>query len=183
MNVIKTEFDGLFVFEPRVFEDDRGYFFESYNNRLLAEHGINTLFVQDNESRSQLGTLRGLHYQISPFGQAKLVRVTSGEVIDIVVDLRKDQPTYGKSFRIQLSAENKKQMLVPRGFAHGFLCMSENTTFNYKCDNYYSKEHEGCINAFDPVLDLDWCLAHSDIIRSQKDIEAPQWGSHIPFQK
>ena len=182
MKVIKTEFEGLYVFEPRVFEDERGYFFESYNYRLLEEYGITTQFVQDNESRSQYGTLRGMHYQTNPFAQAKLIRVTSGEVVDIVVDLREDQATYGKSFRIVLSDSNKKQMLIPRGFAHGFICKSEAATFNYKCDNYYSKEHEGCINALDSSFNLDWGIPADDIIQSQKDKDAPNWGSHIPFK-
>jgi len=182
MGVIATKFKGLFLFEPRVFEDDRGYFFESYSARLWKEAGIEMDFVQDNESKSQYGTVRGLHYQLPPFAQDKLVRVTQGKVKDIVVDLREDEPTYGESYAVELSNENKLQMLVPQGFAHGFVTLSDTAVFNYKCTNFYSKESEGHINPLDKKLDLDWGLAKADLIFSDKDKAGPEWGQHRKWE-
>ena len=178
MGIIKTEFKGLFLFEPRVFEDERGYFFESYSERQWAEVGVKDKFVQDNESKSQYGTVRGLHYQLPPYGQDKLVRVTRGKVLDIVVDLRAEEPTYGKSFSVVLSNKNKKQMLVPQGFAHGFVTLSAKAVFNYKCTNFYDKASEGHINPLDKKLSLNWKLPMKDLIFSDKDKAAPMWGDH-----
>jgi len=181
MGVISTEFKGLYLYEPRVFEDERGYFFESYNANVWKEANIDIIFVQDNESRSQFGTLRGLHYQLPPYAQAKLVRVTKGRVMDIVVDLREEEPTYGQSFSVLLSNKNKRQMLVPRGFAHGFVTLSKVAVFNYKCDNFYNKESEGHIHPLDPTLNLDWGVDPERIVLSEKDKEGPLWGVHRKF--
>lgn len=178
MGVIATKFKGLYLFEPRVFEDDRGYFFESYSQKLWKEAGVEMTFLQDNESRSQYGTVRGLHYQLPPYGQDKLVRVTQGKVKDIVVDMRKDQPTFGQSYAVELSHENKIQMLIPQGFAHGFATLSDTAVFNYKCTNYYNKGSEAQINPLDKTLDLDWGLQTQDLILSEKDKSGPEWGEH-----
>lgn len=181
MGIIKTEFEGLYVFEPRVFEDKRGYFFESYNANAWKNEGIEHLFVQDNESKSKYGTLRGLHYQIAPAAQCKLVRVTKGKVLDVVVDIRKNQPTYGKQFSIVLSNKNKKQLLIPRGFAHGFATLSKTAVFNYKCDNFYSKENEHGVHPLDPSLNINWKLKPEDMLISDKDKEQPAFGKNHPF--
>jgi dTDP-4-dehydrorhamnose 3,5-epimerase len=175
---IPTPIEGLIVFEPRVFFDDRGYFFESYNERIWAEAGINTHFVQDNQARSTLGVLRGLHYQFGEMAQAKLVRVIEGEVLDVVVDLRPASATYGQWYGVRLSAENKRQMLVPRGFAHGYLVLSETAEFAYKCDNFYSKAHEGGLRYDDPQLRIDWEFDLTQVIVSEKDLELPYLGAH-----
>ncbi len=182
MGIITTEFEGLYVFEPRVFEDERGYFFESFNAKVWKETGINTHFVQDNESKSQYGTIRGLHYQISPFQQAKLVRVTKGKVLDVVVDLRMDQPTYGRFFRIKLSGKNRRQLYIPRGFAHGFSTLSKTAIFAYKCDNFYSKKKEFNINPMDRTLNIDWGIKIEDIILSERDMNGPVWGEHKEYK-
>ncbi len=181
MGIIKTEFKDLFVFEPEVYIDERGYFFESYNNKIWGNSGLNLNFVQDNESHSTYGTLRGLHYQLPPIAQTKLVRVSYGEVLDVVLDLRKEETTFGKTFSIILSGDNKKQVLIPRGFAHGFLCLTNEVIFNYKCDDYYSKEHEASIQALDPELKIDWKLDKASIIQSDKDKNAPSWNNHLAF--
>lgn len=173
MPFIETGFAGLKVFEPRVFADSRGYFFESFNKNVFSEAGIEVEFVQDNESKSQGGVLRGLHYQLNPFAQAKLVRVVEGEVLDVVVDIRKGSPTFGKHFDILLSAENKKQLFIPRGFAHGFSVVSETCIFQYKCDNYYSKESEGGILFNDADLNIDWKIKTDEAIVSDKDKTLP----------
>lgn len=177
MPFIDTPIADLFVFEPTVFEDARGYFYESFNTRLFAEKNINTDFVQDNQSKSAYGVLRGLHYQLNPYAQAKLVRVISGEVLDVAVDIRKDSPTYGQHFSIALSAENKKQLYIPRGFAHGFVVLSETAEFFYKCDNYYSKEHDAGIIFNDSKLNIDWKIKLSDILVSEKDKNLPDFKS------
>lgn len=182
MGIVKTEFEGLYIFEPKVFEDERGYFFESFNANLWKETGINTQFVQDNESKSQYGTIRGLHYQISPFQQAKLVRVSKGKVLDVVVDLRKEQPTYGKSFGVRLSSKNRRQLYIPRGFAHGFSTLSKTAVFTYKCDNFYSKKDEFNINPMDRTLNIDWGIKKKDIILSQRDTNGPLWGKHRDYE-
>lgn len=173
-----TDFSGLMVFEPRVFKDDRGYFFESYQRKTFAEAGITTDFIQDNEAKSTFGILRGLHYQVPPYAQAKLVRVVQGEVLDVVVDIRKNSPTYGKHYSIILSAENKKQLFIPRGFAHGYAVLSEEAIFCYKCDNYYSKAHEGGLRYNDPALNIDWKIDLEKAILSERDETWPDLGNH-----
>lgn len=178
MPFIATEFPGLTVFEPRVFKDERGYFFESYQRKAFAEAGISTDFVQDNEARSTRGILRGLHYQVAPYAQAKLVRVVEGEVLDVVVDLRETSPTYGKWYGIRLSGENKKQLYIPRGFAHGYAVLSETAIFCYKCDNYYSKDHEGGLRFDDPAFGIDWEMDLDNAILSERDKIWPAFGEH-----
>lgn len=156
MTVEKTTLEGLLVIKPRVFEDARGYFFESFNEKTLAAAGLKTSFVQDNQSLSQKGVLRGLHFQAPPFAQGKLVRVIKGAVLDVVVDIRKASATYGKHFSIELNEQNKTMLWLPEGFAHGFSTLEDNTIFYYKCNNYYNKESEGCIMWNDPALGIDW---------------------------
>lgn len=181
MPFIDTHIAGLKIFEPKVFADDRGYFYESYNAKSALADGVEQVFVQDNQSKSTRGVLRGLHYQVAPFGQAKLVRVIEGEVLDVAVDIREGSPTYGEHFSIRLSAENKKQLLVPRGFAHGFVVLSETATFFYKCDNYYSKENEAGIRYDDPALNIDWMIDAKDLILSEKDKVHPFFNQHRAY--
>ena len=169
MPFIETGFQGLRVFEPMVFEDSRGYFYESYNEKIFAQHGIVNRFVQDNQSRSSYGVIRGLHYQLAPFAQSKLVRVLSGKILDVVVDIRKGSPTYSKVFSIELSAENKKQVFIPQGFAHGFAVLSETAEVFYKCDAPYNKESEAGILYNDPSLNIDWKIPAGKAIISDKD--------------
>jgi dTDP-4-dehydrorhamnose 3,5-epimerase len=178
MPFLSTDFSGLMVFEPRVFTDDRGYFFESYQRKIFAEAGITTDFIQDNEAKSTFGILRGLHYQLPPYAQAKLVRVVQGEVLDVVVDIRENSPTYGQHFSLRLSAENKKQLFIPRGFAHGYAVLSEEAIFCYKCDNYYSKAHEGGLRFDDPALGIDWQIDLKQAILSERDKNWPDLGAH-----
>ncbi len=173
MKIITTPISGLIVIEPKVFTDARGYFYESYNQKSFENEGIKNIFVQDNQSKSNKGVLRGLHYQLEPFAQAKLVRVISGSVFDVAVDIRKGSPTFGQWFGEILSAENKKQMFVPRGFAHGFLVLEDNTEFFYKCDNFYSKEHDRGIKFDDPAIGIDWNFPLENLILSDKDKTAP----------
>ncbi|MBL7828601.1 MAG: dTDP-4-dehydrorhamnose 3,5-epimerase [Saprospiraceae bacterium] len=180
MIVQTTDFEGLLVIEPDVFVDERGYFFESYNQRSWETQGITNQFVQDNQARSTRGVLRGLHYQSGEMAQAKLVRVVEGEVLDVVVDLREQSSTYGKWYSILLSANNKRQLLVPRGFAHGYLVMSETAEFFYKCDNYYSRDHEGGIRFDDPGLAIDWQFDLNQVNASGKDKALPYFGQHRP---
>lgn len=158
MTVEKTFIEGLLVIQPRVFEDARGYFFESFNEKLLAEAGVTTHFVQDNQSLSQKGVLRGLHFQAPPHAQAKLVRVISGAVLDIAVDIRKGSPTYGKHYSIELNGRNKTMFYIPAGFAHGFATLEDHTVFSYKCSAYYNKDSEGTLLWNDPELEIDWNL-------------------------
>ena len=179
MPFISTEFKGLYVFVPKVFGDDRGYFFESFNQKTFEEIGVREFFVQDNQSRSVYGVLRGLHFQKGDAAQAKLVRVLEGAVLDVVLDLRVGSPTYGKHFSIELSVENKKQLYVPRGFAHGYVVLTEYAEFFYKCDNYYSKEAEGGIYFNDPSLNIDWKVDVSNAILSEKDKVLPLLSEHI----
>lgn len=169
MPFIPTPIEGLLVFEPKVVEDARGYFYESFNARLFEEAGITRPFVQDNQSRSSKGVLRGLHYQLAPHAQSKLVRVISGEVLDVAVDVRVGSPTFGHHFAIKLSAENKKQLYIPRGFAHGFLVTSDMAEFFYKCDGFYNKESERGIMFNDPALGIDWEFDLNQLILSDKD--------------
>jgi len=175
-----TPIPGLIIFEPRIFPDERGYFFESYNQRTWAEAGLQANFVQDNQARSTRGVLRGLHYQVGEMAQAKLVRVLEGEVLDVVVDIREDSPTYGQWYSVRLSAENKRQLFVPRGFAHGYVVLSETAEFFYKCDNFYSKAHEGGIRFDDPALAIDWEIDLSEVIVADKDLALPFLGKHRP---
>lgn len=174
----ETPIPGVIVFEPRIFPDERGYFFESYNQRTWEDAGVNTAYVQDNQARSTYGVLRGLHYQVGEMAQAKLVRVLEGEVLDIVVDIRENSPAYGQWYGIRLSAENKRQLFVPRGFAHGYVVLSETAEFFYKCDNFYSKEHEGGIRFDDPTLKIDWEFDFSEVIVAEKDLALPYFGEH-----
>jgi len=178
MPFIKTPIADLLIFEPRVFEDDRGYFFEAFNAQTFAEAGIKRPFVQDNQARSTYGVLRGLHYQVGEQAQAKLVRVLEGKVLDVVVDLRPDSPTYGEHYGVELSAENKRQLYVPRGFAHGYVVLSETAEFFYKCDNFYHKASEGGIRYDDPQLNIDWQIDLAQAILSEKDLELPHFGQH-----
>ncbi|CAN5382093.1 dTDP-4-dehydrorhamnose 3,5-epimerase [soil metagenome] len=173
MKIITTEFKGLLVLEPRVFEDERGFFFESFNGITFKNAGLDFNFVQDNQSFSRKGVLRGLHFQKSPFAQTKLVRVLSGVIQDVVVDLRKDQPTFKKYFSVELSSENKKQFLVPKGFAHGFLVLSETATVLYKCDEYYHPEAESGIAFNDSELAIPWQILESDATVARKDKMLP----------
>lgn len=173
MPFIETGFTGLKIFEPKVFTDSRGYFFEVFNEQSFHDAGIDVHFVQDNESKSQRGVLRGLHYQLNPMAQAKLVRVVEGEVLDVVLDIRKGSPTFGKSYSLVLTGENKKQLFIPRGFAHGFSVLSEIVIFQYKCDNFYSKESEGGIMFNDSVLNIDWGINLNEAIVSDKDKVLP----------
>jgi dTDP-4-dehydrorhamnose 3,5-epimerase len=178
MPFFPTPIADLWVFEPNVWKDDRGYFFEAFNANTFRDAGINALFVQDNQARSTFGVLRGLHYQTGDAAQAKLVRVVEGEVLDVAVDLREDSATYGQWYSIRLSAENKKQLFVPRGFAHGYVVLSPTAEFFYKCDNFYSKAHEGGLRYDDPTLQIDWEIDLSQAILSEKDLILPPFGEH-----
>lgn len=169
MKIEKTFIKDLIIVEPIVFGDERGYFFESYSKNKFDNLGIHIDFVQDNRSFSKKGTLRGLHYQNPPFAQTKLISVLQGEIVDVVIDLRKHSDTYGKSFSILLSAENRKQLLVPKGFAHGFSVISETAFVMYKCDEFYNKASEGGIKYDDPSLNIDWGMDLKDVIVSEKD--------------
>ncbi|WP_299132624.1 dTDP-4-dehydrorhamnose 3,5-epimerase [uncultured Tenacibaculum sp.] len=174
MNIVQTPLEGCFVIEPMLFEDNRGYFFESFNEEKFKKGiGIDLNFVQDNEAFSNKGIVRGLHFQKGKFAQAKLVRVITGKVLDVAVDLRKKSQTYGQHFSIVLSGENKKQLFVPRGFAHGYSVLENNTVFAYKCDNYYNKESEGGIIYNDKTLNIDWNLLDTEIKLSDKDMQLP----------
>jgi dTDP-4-dehydrorhamnose 3,5-epimerase len=175
MKIIKTKISGLVVIEPRVFKDDRGYFFESFHSEKYSEAGIQKPFVQDNESKSVRGVVRGLHYQLAPWSQSKLVRVIQGSVYDVAVDLRKNSPTFGEWFGLELCSDNKKQLFVPQGFAHGFSVLSETAVFSYKCDHLYKAEMERSINPFDPKLEIDWMLSDAEQIVSEKDKVAPNF--------
>jgi dTDP-4-dehydrorhamnose 3,5-epimerase len=170
MPFIKTAFPGLLIFEPKVFGDSRGYFFESYNANTFSAEGVDIKFVQDNQAQSSYGVLRGLHYQLTPYAQTKLVRALSGTILDVAVDIRKGSPTYGKTFTIELSAENKKQLLEPNGCAHGFSVLSETAEVFYKCDAFYHKEAEGGIMYNDPLLNIDWQIPADKAIVSEKDL-------------
>ncbi len=181
MKIIATDISDLLVIEPTVYTDARGYFFESYNASKWPKTMTTQSWVQDNESQSTKGVLRGLHYQRGDMAQAKLVRAITGEIYDIAVDLRPDSESYGKWFGITLTAENKKQLYIPRGFAHGFVVLSEEAVFAYKCDNYYSKEDEGGIIYNDPTLNIQWPINTSLIQLSEKDKVLPVFGNHKSF--
>ena len=169
MNFIKTELEGVYIIEPRVFEDDRGYFFENYNEKEFRENGIPNHFVQDNQSKSCYGVIRGLHCQLGDKAQAKLVRVLKGKVLDVAVDIRKDSPTFGKHVAVELSAENQRQLFIPRDFLHGFSVLSEEAIFAYKCDNLYCKEAEFGIRYDDEEIGIDWKVPADKVITSEKD--------------
>ena len=174
MTVKETKLKGCFILEPKVFLDSRGYFFESFNqkkfNKLISQ---NINFIQDNESYSSKGALRGLHYQRGEYAQAKLVRVIKGKVLDIAVDIRKNSPTFGQNVTLELSEDNKQQLFIPRGFAHGFIVLSGTAIFSYKCDNFYNKESEGGIIYNDASLKIDWILDEKEFIVSEKDLQLP----------
>ena len=174
MKFTRTSIPDIFLIEPKVFGDDRGYFVETFKSELFEqETGIKTTFVQDNESRSSYGVLRGLHYQLPPYAQSKLVRVIEGKVLDVAVDIRKGSPTFGQQLSIELSAENKHQLFVPRGFAHGFVVLSDTAIFSYKVDNYYSPECDRGIRFNDPQLNIDWMIDAQKLQLSEKDKVQP----------
>lgn len=181
MEILTTEIPDLLVIKPDVFADDRGYFFESYNKVKLAEAGIDVNFIQDNESRSMKGVLRGLHFQYSPYAQGKLVRVISGAVLDVAVDIRKDSPTFGKWASILLTGENKLMYWIPEGFAHGFLTFEDDTIFTYKCTGVYNKQAEGSIKWNDPDLNIEWDT--NSPLLSAKDRVAPSFKDYIRILK
>ncbi len=173
MEVIKTELEGVVILEPRLFKDDRGYFFESFSQREFDEKVRPVKFVQDNESKSVYGVLRGLHFQKPPFAQSKLVRVIQGAVLDVAVDIRVGSPTYGKHVAVELTAENHRQLFIPRGFAHGFSVLTDEVVFQYKCDNFYAPQSEGAIAWNDPALGIDWRIPEASVILSEKDKHHP----------
>ncbi len=168
-----TDITGLLIFEPMVFEDSRGYFFESYNEKTFLELGLKIRFVQDNQSRSDYGVIRGLHYQMNPNGQTKLVRVLEGAILDLAVDLRKGSPSYGQHMSLELSAENKRQLFIPVGFAHGFSVLTEFAVVLYKCDAFYQKDSEAGIFYEDPTLQIDWKIPKEKQVVSEKDAQLP----------
>ncbi len=169
MEVIKTEIEGVVIIEPRIFHDERGYFYESFSQREFEEKVCKTVFVQDNQSKSSYGVLRGLHFQKAPYSQSKLVRCIKGRVLDVAVDIRKGSPTFGKYVAVELSEDNHRQFFVPRGFAHGFAVLSDEAVFQYKCDNFYNKESEGSIAWNDESLSIDWKIDMDKVILSEKD--------------
>lgn len=173
MNVIKTILDGVVIIEPRIFVDDRGYFFESFSERDFFANVREIHFVQDNESKSSYGVLRGLHFQKPPFAQSKLVRVIKGSVLDVAVDIRVGSPTFGKHVAVELTADNHRQFFIPRGFAHGFCVLSDEVIFQYKCDNFYAPQSEGAIAWNDPELNIDWRIPVEKVILSDKDKKHP----------
>ncbi len=178
MAFTKTNIPGLLIFDPKVFEDSRGYFFEAFNKNHFLEAGIDIDFIQDNQSSSQYGVIRGLHYQLNPKAQAKMIRVLSGRILDVVVDIRKGSPAYGKQFTLELSAENRKQLFIPKGFAHGFSVLSDKAEVFYKCDEYYDKSCEGGIAYNDAELNIDWQIPSGKEIISEKDLLLPSFSDH-----
>ena len=174
MEVVETNIEGVIIIEPRIFKDDRGYFFESFSQREFEEKVCKTTFVQDNESKSSYGVLRGLHFQKPPFAQSKLVRVIKGAVLDVAVDIRKGSPTFGQYVSVELTGDNHRQFFIPRGFAHGFSVLSEEVIFQYKCDNFYSPQSEGAIAWNDPDLNIDWRIPVEEAILSEKDSKHPK---------
>ena len=177
MPFVTTNIPDLLIFEPSVFKDSRGYFFESYNENTFREHGIANQFVQDNQSFSVYGVVRGLHYQLPPYAQAKLVRVISGSILDVAVDIRKGSSTFGQSYSLELSAENKLQLYIPRGFAHGFSVLSETAEVMYKCDAFYNKDSDAGISISDVELNIDWKIPSDRMIVSDKDRELPSFAN------
>ena len=173
MEVIKTELEGVVIIEPKIFRDARGYFFESFSKKEFEEKVRKIAFVQDNESMSSYGVMRGLHFQLPPFTQSKLVRCVKGKVLDVAVDIRKGSPTFGKHVSVELSEDNHRQFFVPRGFAHGFAVLSETAVFQYKCDNFYAPQSDGGISILDDSLGIDWKLPTDKVILSEKDTKHP----------
>ena len=169
MNIIETDIKGVMIIEPRLFSDERGHFFESFNQNIFVEEVCKTMFVQDNESKSSYGVIRGLHFQKPPFAQSKLVRVVKGTVLDVAVDIRKGSPTFGKHISVELTEDNHRQFFIPRGFAHGFSVLSEEVVFQYKCDNLYAPQCEGAIAWNDPDLGIDWKIPMEKVVLSEKD--------------
>lgn len=169
MEVIKTDIDGVVIIEPRIFRDDRGYFFESFSQRDFQEKVCNTVFVQDNESKSSYGVLRGLHFQKTPYAQSKLVRVIKGAVLDVAVDIRKGSPTFGQHVAVELTEDNHRQFFIPRGFAHGFSVLTDEVIFQYKCDNFYAPQSEGALAWDDPDMGIDWRIPTDKVLLSEKD--------------
>lgn len=182
MNYIQTEVDGVWLIEPKVFEDARGYFMETFKEEEFHRHVGNVHFVQDNESKSSYGVLRGLHYQKGAFSQAKLVRVLKGKVLDVAVDLRRSSPTFGKYVSVELSDENKRQFFIPRGFAHGFLVLSEEAIFTYKVDNVYAPQEEASVRFDDKTIGIDWPMPTDHLILSEKDRKAVSFENAIYFE-
>ncbi len=178
----KTEFDGLFLIKPVIFKDNRGYFFESFRLDEFRKNISDVSFVQDNESRSSYGVLRGLHYQKPPYAQAKLIKVIKGVVLDVAVDIRRDSKTFGKYFSVELSEENHFQLFIPRGFAHGFVVLSQEAVLSYKCDNYYAPQSEEAIIWNDPALSINWKIPPEDIILSEKDKKHPNFKNAWIFE-
>ena len=179
MEIIRTEIEGVVILEPRIFRDARGYFFESFSVREFEEKVARTTFVQDNESCSSYGVIRGLHFQKPPFTQAKLVRVIKGSVLDVAVDLRKSSPTYGKHVAVELTEDNHRQLFIPHGFAHGFAVLSDEVLFQYKCDNYYAPQSEGGILWNDLDLQIDWRIPADKVVLSEKDTRHPMFKDYI----
>lgn len=173
MNVIKTQLEGVVIIEPRIFNDARGYFFESFSQRDFNQQVREVVFVQDNESKSSYGVLRGLHYQKPPYTQSKLVRVVKGAVLDVAVDIRKGSPTFGKYVAVELTEDNHRQFFVPRGFAHGFSVLTDTAVFQYKCDNFYAPQSEGAIAWNDPDIGIDWRIPADKVLLSAKDANHP----------
>lgn len=173
MEFIRTDIEGLVLIKPKIFSDNRGYFFESFSQREFENNVSDTIFVQENESYSKYGVLRGLHFQKGPYAQAKLVRVVKGNILDVVVDIRPESTTFLKHYSVELSDYNKMMLYIPRGFAHGFVVLSEDAIFQYKCDNYYHPDSEGAIRWNDPLLGIDWILDDKDLILSDKDKMSP----------
>ena len=179
MPFYKTDIDGLIVVEPNVFEDSRGYFFEAYNQSVFQENDITCSFLQDNQSKSSYGVIRGLHYQLNPYAQSKLVRVLEGTIYDVAVDIRKGSPTYGRYFGLELSADNKKQLFIPAGFAHGFSVLSQTAIVLYKCDALYNKQSEGGILFDDADLAIDWKIDRTKAVVSEKDMKLPSFKNAV----
>jgi dTDP-4-dehydrorhamnose 3,5-epimerase len=173
MEIIKTNIDGVVVIEPRIFKDDRGYFFESFSQKEFRTKVCSTNFVQDNESKSSYGVLRGLHFQTPPYAQSKLVRVVQGAVLDVAVDIRIGSPTYGQHVSVELTEDNHRQFFVPRGFAHGFVVLTDTVVFQYKCDNYYAPQNEGALAWDDPDLAIGWKVPADKVVLSEKDKKHP----------
>ena len=182
MNIIRTDLEGVLIVEPKVFGDARGYFFETWRQDAYAAAGIDCQFVQDNESKSSFGVLRGLHWQAAPHTQAKLVRVVSGAVLDVAVDIRRNSPTFGRHVAIELSAANKRQLFIPRGFAHGFAVLSQEAIFAYKCDNLYHPEAERGMRFDDPALAIDWRVSPKEWNLSEKDKKHPPLNQSEPLE-
>lgn len=174
MEIIRSDIEGVVILEPRIFRDARGYFFESYSQREFDEKVRPVGFVQDNESCSSYGVLRGLHFQKPPYAQSKLVRVIEGAVLDVAVDIRRGSPTYGRHVAVELSADNHRQFFIPRGFAHGFSVLTPRAVFQYKCDNFYAPQSEGAIAWNDPALGIDWRIPAADALLSDKDARHPR---------